>query len=72
MGAAPATVNMSCNCCVVAGRGGLAGGSLGAGVGGKSWIACIACMPVGGDAPRFFRVLVDGGEDPMRVERLLH
>ena len=50
--AAPVLVNMSCHCCIVAGGGGLAGGSLGAGLGGTSWIACVARVPVGGDVPR--------------------
>ena len=44
--AAPVLVNVSCRCPVVIGGGVLAGGSLGAGLGGRSWIAC---APVGGN-----------------------
>ena len=50
--AALVSVNMSCNCCVVASGGGLTDGSPGTGVGGKSCIACVACVPDGGDEPR--------------------
>ncbi len=50
--AVPALVNVRCNCCVVADGGALDGGSLCAGVGGRSWIACLACNPVGGAAPQ--------------------
>ena len=50
--AALVPVNMSFNCCVVTNIGGLAGGSPGTGVGGNSWLACVACVPAGGDAPK--------------------
>ena len=52
--AAPVSDNMSCNCCVVASGGGLSGGSTGALLSNKSWVACVACVPGGGDEPRYW------------------